>query len=171
MNSRDYVYIWQRPDWPNWRFDLGMLAGPLAEVSRAQGILLGRLADVGIKSGPGMIRNEDGLLTGYVYEHGGKLQHYMIAKILEVMLGAKFCVDIDVGARGAQAYCWFEFVLPGQAQRPGEVWKWRKEVEPDDVHIYMSEKLARVLDQISAETIRQELIRSGLVFEGRRWVR
>ena len=89
------------------------------------------------------------VLTGYVYEHGGKLQHYMIAKILEVMLGAKFCVDIDVGARGAQAYCWFEFVLPGQAQRPGEVWKWRKEVEPDDVHIYMSEKLARVLDQIS----------------------
>ncbi len=47
MNSRDYVYIWQRPDWPNWRFDLGTLAGPLAEVSRAQGILLGRLADVG----------------------------------------------------------------------------------------------------------------------------
>ncbi len=28
-----------------------------------------------------------------------------------------------------------------------------------------------VLDEISAETIRQELIRSGLVFEGRRWVR
>jgi Fic family protein len=47
MNSREYVYIWQRPDWPNWRFDLGPLAGPLAEVSRAQGILLGRLADVG----------------------------------------------------------------------------------------------------------------------------
>jgi phage/plasmid-associated DNA primase len=88
------------------------------------------------------------VLTGYVYEHGGKLQHYMFAKILEAMLGAKFCVDIDVGTRGTQTYCWFEFVLPGQAQRPGEVWKWRKEVEPDDVHIYMSEKLARVLDQI-----------------------
>jgi transposase len=28
-----------------------------------------------------------------------------------------------------------------------------------------------VLDEISAETIRQELIRSGLVFEGRRWIR
>jgi phage/plasmid-associated DNA primase len=88
------------------------------------------------------------LLTGYVYEHGGRLQHYMVAKILEAMLGAKFCVDIDAGARGAQTYCWFEFVLPGQAQRPGEVWKWRKEIEPDDVHIYMSEKLARVLDQV-----------------------
>jgi phage/plasmid-associated DNA primase len=88
------------------------------------------------------------MLTGYVYEHGGKLQHYMIAKILEAMLGGKFCVDIDAGPRGGQSYCWYEFVLPGQAQRPGEVWKWRREVEPDDVHIYMSEKLARVLDQI-----------------------
>ena len=88
------------------------------------------------------------MLTGYVYDHGGRLQHYMFAKILEAMLGAKFCVDIDIGARGALTYCWFEFVLPGQSQRPGEVWKWRKEVEPDDVHIYMSEKLARVLDQI-----------------------
>jgi transposase len=30
---------------------------------------------------------------------------------------------------------------------------------------------AGVLDGISAETIRQELIRSGLIFEGRRWIR
>jgi Fic family protein len=48
MNSGDYIYIWQADDWPNWRFDLAVLAGPIAEVSRAQGILLGRLADVGI---------------------------------------------------------------------------------------------------------------------------
>ncbi len=89
------------------------------------------------------------MLTGYVYDHGGKLQHYMVAKVLKAMLNAKFCVDIDTGTRGSQTYCWFEFVLPGQAMRPGEVWKWRKEVEPDDVHIYMSEKLTRVLDQIA----------------------
>ncbi len=30
-----------------WRYDSGALAGPLAAVSRAQGLLLGRLADVG----------------------------------------------------------------------------------------------------------------------------
>ena len=89
------------------------------------------------------------ILTGFVYEHSGRLQHYMIAKVLYAMLGSKFCVDIDVGPRGALSYCWFEFVLPGQQMRPGEVWKWRREVEPDDVHIYMSEKLSRVLDQIS----------------------
>jgi Fic family protein len=48
MNSGDYACIWQAGDWPNWRYDLAVLASPLAEVSRAQGLLLGRLADVGI---------------------------------------------------------------------------------------------------------------------------
>lgn len=48
MNSGDYTYIWQTGDWPAWRYDLAALAGPLAEVSRSQGLLLGRLADVGL---------------------------------------------------------------------------------------------------------------------------
>jgi Fic family protein len=48
MKRGDYKYIWQSDDWPNWRFDLAALAGPMAEVSRAQGQLLGRLADVGL---------------------------------------------------------------------------------------------------------------------------
>lgn len=48
MNSGDYKYIWQASDWPNWRYDLAALAEPLAEVSRAQGLLMGRLADVGM---------------------------------------------------------------------------------------------------------------------------
>jgi len=48
MNSVDCTYIWQDNDWPHWRFDLAVLAGPMAEVSRAQGVLLGRLADVGM---------------------------------------------------------------------------------------------------------------------------
>jgi Fic family protein len=48
MNSGDNIYIWQASDWPGWRYDLATLAGPLAEVSRAQGVLMGRLADVGM---------------------------------------------------------------------------------------------------------------------------
>ena len=48
MNSGDYKYIWQANDWPSWHFDLTALAGPIAEVSRAQGLLMGRLADVGM---------------------------------------------------------------------------------------------------------------------------
>ena len=48
MNSGDYTYLWQANDWPIWRFDLAALARPLADVSRAQGLLMGRLADVGM---------------------------------------------------------------------------------------------------------------------------
>jgi Fic family protein len=45
MNRVDY--LWQLPDWPNWRYDLAALTAPLTAVSHAQGRLLGRLADVG----------------------------------------------------------------------------------------------------------------------------
>jgi Fic family protein len=48
MNCGEKRYIWQAGDWPNWRCDLSALAGPLTEVSRAQGVLLGRLADAGL---------------------------------------------------------------------------------------------------------------------------
>ena len=45
---RPRTYLWQRPDWPQWRFDAAALAAPLAEVHRAQGHLAGRMADVGL---------------------------------------------------------------------------------------------------------------------------
>ena len=48
MSSGNYSYIWQATDWPKWRYDLAALAPALAEVSRAQGMLMGRLADVGM---------------------------------------------------------------------------------------------------------------------------
>ena len=48
MSSGDKIYIWQASDWPNWRYDLAALARSLADVSRAQGLLMGRLADVGM---------------------------------------------------------------------------------------------------------------------------
>ena len=41
------TYIWQSDTWPNWRYDLEILAQPLSKASLAQGVLLGRLADIG----------------------------------------------------------------------------------------------------------------------------
>ncbi|MFA7680915.1 MAG: Fic family protein [Pigmentiphaga sp.] len=41
-------YIWQSPHWPRWEYDLAVLVEPLAAVSRAQGLLLGRLTDIGM---------------------------------------------------------------------------------------------------------------------------
>jgi Fic family protein len=48
MMYGDRRYIWQSPDWPLLTYDLSELAGPLADVVRRQGMLLGRLADVGM---------------------------------------------------------------------------------------------------------------------------
>ena len=48
MNSGDCTYIWQVKDWPDWRYDLAALAQPMADVSLAQGLLMGRLADIGM---------------------------------------------------------------------------------------------------------------------------
>ena len=45
---RRRTYLWQRPDWPQWRFDASALAVPLAQVHHAQGHLAGRMADVGL---------------------------------------------------------------------------------------------------------------------------
>lgn len=48
MKYGENPYIWQENDWPNWRYDLHRLTGPLTEVSRAQGVLMGRMAEAGL---------------------------------------------------------------------------------------------------------------------------
>ena len=46
--ARKRTYLWQRPDWPQWRFDATALAAPLAQLHRAQGELVGRMAHLGL---------------------------------------------------------------------------------------------------------------------------
>jgi Fic family protein len=46
--TRKRTYLWQRADWPQWRFDAAALASPLALVHRAQGRLAGRMAHLGL---------------------------------------------------------------------------------------------------------------------------
>ena len=41
-------YIWQLPGWPRLTYDAASLAAPLAEVHRAQGQLMGRMAELGL---------------------------------------------------------------------------------------------------------------------------
>jgi Fic family protein len=48
MISGEHRYIWEVDDWPSWRYDLAILAGPLADASRCQGLLLGSLAGLGV---------------------------------------------------------------------------------------------------------------------------
>ena len=44
------MYIWELPDWPQWRYDLTQLAGPLARVRHRQGRFIGRMEALGFRS-------------------------------------------------------------------------------------------------------------------------
>ena len=101
MNSSDCTYIWQASDWPAWRFDLAALAEPMAQVSRAQGLLLGRLADVGLalRDQASLVAlTEDVLKTSEI--EGEKLNaesvRSSIARRLGVDIGALVPVDRHV---------------------------------------------------------------------------
>ncbi len=49
MFSGEYpLYIWQKQGWPEFYFDLASLSNQLGEVTRSQGLLYGRLTDVGL---------------------------------------------------------------------------------------------------------------------------
>ena len=55
----------------------------------------------------------------------------------------------STSSRGPRpTYVWYEFVVAGQAMSPGEIWKWRREAEPDEIHLYISEQIPKVLDRI-----------------------
>ncbi len=101
MNHGEKTYIWQATDWPKWRYDLFALSGPLASVSKQQGVLLGRLADVSLS-----LRNqasvaaltEDVLKTS---EIEGEMLHVQsvrssVARRLGVDVGAVAPVDRHV---------------------------------------------------------------------------
>ena len=45
---RNPRYIWQLPDWPHFSYDAAALAAALAQVHRAQGQLMGRMAELGM---------------------------------------------------------------------------------------------------------------------------
>ena len=101
MNSGDYKYIWQASDWPNWRFDLVSLAGPMADVSRAQGLLIGRLADVGVAlrdQASLATLTEDVVKTSEIEGEQLKVESVRssIARRLGVDIGALAPVDRDV---------------------------------------------------------------------------
>jgi Cu(I)/Ag(I) efflux system membrane protein CusA/SilA len=52
---------------PDFRADIGALGRVLVPVSGDRQIPLSQLATIRTASGPAMVRNEDGMLTGYVY--------------------------------------------------------------------------------------------------------
>lgn len=46
MNPLTYNYIWQKPNWYDWQFDLNILSPLLTQLHYQQGLLLGRMSEI-----------------------------------------------------------------------------------------------------------------------------
>lgn len=89
------------------------------------------------------------ILSRYVYQNEGRVEHSMVAKIVHAMISDKFVVDTCAKEGGRTGYTWWEFVTPGQQMRRGEIYKWRRETDPDNVHLFISEHLPKIYaDQV-----------------------
>lgn len=88
------------------------------------------------------------VLAKGVYENEGRIEHALVARTLYAMVGSKFVVDVDHNEKGRRPYCWFEFVVPGQAMRKGEIYKWRREINPDNIHIFVAEQMPKLYAEI-----------------------
>ncbi|XAH23350.1 Fic family protein [Xylophilus sp. GW821-FHT01B05] len=89
----DPLYLWQQPGWPGMRFDLQALAVPLARVHRAQGHLLGRMADLGMaqrEQATLQVLTEDVLKTSEI--EGERLPLHAVRSSIARRLG------VDIGA-------------------------------------------------------------------------
>jgi len=84
----------------------------------------------------------------------GDLGHYTLAKTLYRMVGTKFIVDYKPG--GGKAPTWYEFVLPDDIQRHGEVYKWRWCQDAHKLDIYLSEHMTKIIDRVLAILVKQK---------------
>lgn len=90
-------------------------------------------------------------LARSAYDNEGRVEHAAAAKTCHAMIGDKFVVDVGLNEKtGRIGYCWFEFVTPGQIMKRGEVYKWRREVEPDNIHLFIAEHMPKVYSQLAS---------------------
>ncbi len=83
-----------------------------------------------------------------VYDYDGCIEQSLVAKMLHLMIGHKYVVDVVTGETSHPYHCWWEFVTPGQQMKHGEVYKWRRERQPDTVHLFIQDKLPQVYEKM-----------------------
>lgn len=70
----------------------------------------------------------------------GRIQDSGWSRVLQIMIGAKFVADDDDRIRKGPRM-WYEFILPNDAHEKGEIFKWREHLNPDNIKLYISDKL------------------------------
>lgn len=91
------------------------------------------------------------ILLTHAYENDGRIEHAMIAKIINSMWSDRFVVDVMKNDQQKRVdYCWYEFVTPGIPHMDGQIWKWRQEFQPDSIHTLMSDELPKLYVEVEA---------------------
>lgn len=110
------------------------------------------------------------ILERVVYDYDGCVEQSLVAKVLHIMLGYKYVVDVVTEEGSHPYYCWWEFVTPGQQMKHGEVYKWRRERQPDTVHLFIQDKLPQVYEKI-AQKIRDRRENAKSDTETKHWAK
>lgn len=81
----------------------------------------------------------------------GTLYQFHYAYYIYHLFKQKFVYDVDSTGKNGQ---WYEFVLESDTCDKGEIFKWRAEHEPDNLILYMSNKLPNIISNVvkKAET-------------------
>lgn len=73
----------------------------------------------------------------------GSLFQYHFAYYIFHLFKQKFAYDVD-GKNGK----WYEFVIENDEYKEGEVYKWRHEIKPDNLIIYISNRLPEIVSKV-----------------------
>ena len=74
----------------------------------------------------------------------GTLYQFQFAHYLNHLFKQKFVYDIDNNGKGK----WYEFVLDNDSHDVGEIYKWREEIKPDSLIMYLSNKLPQTINKV-----------------------
>jgi putative DNA primase/helicase len=74
----------------------------------------------------------------------GTLYQFQFAHYLNHLFKQKFVYDIDNNGKGK----WYEFVLDNDCYDVGEIYKWREEIKPDSLIMYLSNKLPQTINKV-----------------------
>ena len=74
----------------------------------------------------------------------GTLYQFQFAHYLNHLFKQKFVYDIDNSGKGK----WYEFVLDNDCHDVGEIYKWREEIKPDSLIMYLSNKLPQTINKV-----------------------
>jgi len=94
-------------------------------------------------------------LWNAIIEHNGNLEHAPISKLIHMMWHTQFIVSKSDAKSIRQFYKWYEYVLPGREMNKGEVYKWRSELRPVNLQLYIADDLPNVFKGIKLKITRE----------------